>query len=120
MIDEPSSEGNSTQAAESTECYRWPCGEPREALDEDMAWTIRLGAREAADRDVQSDRPVETGQVSEVASIPAMDAAGVGTAVGAGCGRSGDRHVDGQSVDVQNAIDQATLGGSVEEFEWNQ
>ena len=69
---------------------------------------------------MQSDGPVETGQVSEVASIPAMNAAGVGTAVGAGCRRSGDRHVDGQIVEVKRAIDQATLGGNREEFEWKQ
>jgi hypothetical protein len=49
-----------------------------------------------------------------------MNATGVGTAVGAGCGRSDDRDVDGQIVEVKRAIDQATLGGSVEEFEWNQ
>jgi hypothetical protein len=66
------------------------------------------------------DGPVETGQVGEVASIPAVDPAGIGTAVGTGCRRRGDRQVNGQIVDVKNAINQATPDGNREEFEWKQ
>ena len=69
---------------------------------------------------MELDGPVETGQVAEVASIPTVDPAGVGAAVGASCSLSGDRQVDGQIVEVQRAIDQATLDGNREEFEWKQ
>ena len=69
---------------------------------------------------MELDGPVETGQVAEAASIPTVDPAGVGAAVGASCSLRGDRQVDDQIVKVKRAIDQATLGGNREEFEWKQ
>lgn len=69
---------------------------------------------------MELDGPVETGQVGEVASIPAVDPAGVATAIGASCRRSGDRQVDGQILKVKRAIDQPTPDRNREEFEWKQ
>jgi hypothetical protein len=46
-----------------------------------------------------------------------MNPAGVGAADGTRCGRSGDRQVNGQVVNVESGIDKAAPSGSLEEFE---
>ena len=73
------------------------CGEPREALGEDASWAVGLWAHEAADGDLKPHAPAETGQVVEPAGVPAVHAAGVGAAEGAGRRGGGDRQVDGEA-----------------------
>ena len=96
------------------------CGEPREALGEDASRAVGLWADEAADGDLEPHAPAETGQVVEPAGVPAVHAAGVGAADGAGRRGGGDRQVDGEVLDIKTGTDEAAPFGSAQQLERKQ
>ena len=80
----------------------------------------RPWADEAADGDAEPHAPAETGQVVEPAGVPAVDAAGVGAAEGAGRRGGGDRQVDGEALDIKTGADEAAPFGGAQQLERKQ
>src|SRR5512135_2972644 len=95
-------------------------GEPRETLGEDATRAVGLRAGETADGQVQPHGPAEAGQVGQPPGVSAVDAPGVGAA-GWTRGVWGRRRQDESQgvVDEDDSIE-AALGGSCEEFKWEQ
>jgi len=96
------------------------CGEPREALGENPALASKLRANEAANGDSDSDAPAEARQIGKPADVTAVNATGVGAADRASGGRGDGRHHDGQVIEIEDGMDEATPSGSAQQIERKQ
>jgi hypothetical protein len=96
------------------------CGEPWEALREDAAWAVWLWTNETTDGESEPHAPAETGQIVELAGVPAVDPAAVVTAKRARRRGGGGCQVDGEVLDVKIGTDEAAPFGSTQKLKRKQ